>query len=164
MFKIYKEHYSKITSTPCNQLKLCNCQIKAECPMDEKRQTMGTAFDCRVTAPEAQKKFPLGQQKKNGMKGIITIKSHSITNDTHMRRHFQVICLHLKETFNATPEPKWPVVRCNTPYSNISKRYLLCLYKKLVIIIYPIQHELLNNQSELFCKCLLKDFRVNGKG
>ena len=23
--------------------------------MDDKRQTMGTAFDCRVTSPEAQK-------------------------------------------------------------------------------------------------------------
>ena len=28
--------------------------------MDEKRQTMGTAFDCRVTSPEAQKKIPIG--------------------------------------------------------------------------------------------------------
>ena len=31
-------------------------------------------------------------QKENGSKSIITIKSHSITNNIHMRRHTQVMC------------------------------------------------------------------------
>ena len=30
MSKIYKGHNSKITSTPCNQLTLCNCRVKGE--------------------------------------------------------------------------------------------------------------------------------------
>ena len=53
---------------------------------------------------------------------------------------------------------------CNT--SNISKKCLLCLYEKLVVITYPRQHELLNERSELFykyrheTKYLLKNFRV----
>ena len=64
------------------------------------------------------------------------------------------------------------MVRRPTPYSNISKKYLLSLYEKLVIITYellPRQHELLNKRSELFCpgryenKYLLKIFRVNDK-
>ena len=38
MFKIYKGHNSKITSTPRNQLILCNCQAKGECPMDGVRR------------------------------------------------------------------------------------------------------------------------------
>ena len=42
MSKIYKEHNSKITSRPCNHLILCNCQVKEECLMDGKYQTMDT--------------------------------------------------------------------------------------------------------------------------
>ena len=50
------------------------------------------------------------------------------------------------------------------------KKHRLCLYEKLVIVTCPRQHELFNNQSELFCKCrlenkyLLKNSRANDKG
>ena len=71
---------------------------------------------------------------------------------------------HLKEALDATPNLKCLVVRCATPYSNISKKRFLCLYEKLVIIR---QHELLNKRWELFWKrphenkYLLKNFRIN---
>ena len=45
-----------------------------------------------VSLHQSHKKSSLGWQKENGSKGIITITSHSITNDIHMRRHFQVMC------------------------------------------------------------------------
>ena len=76
---------------------------------------------------------------------------------------------HLKETLNVTPNLEWSVLRCATPYSDISEKCHLCLYEKLVIINYPRQYKLLNKRSELFCKChhenkyVLKNFRVNGK-
>ena len=59
--------------------------------MDGKRQTMDAVYGCRVTSSESQKFF-LGWQKENRSEGIITIKIHSVTNDIHMRRHFQVMC------------------------------------------------------------------------
>ena len=37
---------------------------------------------------------------------------------------------YLKKTLDVTPNLKWSVVRCATPYSNISKKSLLCLYEK----------------------------------
>ena len=52
MSKIYKGHNGKITSAPCNQLTLCNCQEKGECLMDGKCQTMDVVYDCRVTSSE----------------------------------------------------------------------------------------------------------------
>ena len=55
MSKTYKGHNGKITSAPCNQLTLCNCQEKGECPMDGKCQTMDVVYDCRVTSSEPQK-------------------------------------------------------------------------------------------------------------
>ena len=74
---------------------------------------------------------------------------------------------HLKETLDVTPNLKCLVVRSATSYSNISKKCLLSLLEKLVIMTYPRQ--LLNKRFELFCKCrheikyLLKNFRVNVK-
>ena len=50
MLKIYKGHNNKITSTPCNQMTLCNCRVKGECRMDGKCQTMDAVYDCRITA------------------------------------------------------------------------------------------------------------------
>ena len=49
MSKIYKGHNSKITFTSCNQLTLCNCWVKEECPMDGKCQTMDAVYNCSVT-------------------------------------------------------------------------------------------------------------------
>ena len=55
MSKIYKGHNRHITSTPCNQLTLSNCQTKEECPTDGECQTMGAVYNCRVTSPEPRK-------------------------------------------------------------------------------------------------------------
>ena len=64
MFKTYKQHNSKITSTPCNQLKLYNCRAKEECPIDSKYQTMKAVYDCRITSPDPQNiYFGLGKEK-----------------------------------------------------------------------------------------------------
>ena len=41
---------------------------------------------------QSHEKSTLGLQIKNERKGIMIIKSHSITNEIHMRRHFQVVC------------------------------------------------------------------------
>ena len=51
MPKIYKRHNSKITSTRSNQLTLCNCRAKGECPMNVTCQTMDAVYDCCVTLP-----------------------------------------------------------------------------------------------------------------
>ena len=57
---------------------------------------------------------------------------------------------HFKKTLGVTPNMKWLVLRCATPYSNISKDFLFCLSEKLVFITYPRQHELLNKLSDIF--------------
>ena len=169
MSKIYKRHNSKITPTPCNQLTLCNCRVKEECPMDGKCQTMDADYVCRVTSPEPRKiYFGLveGEWKKRYYNHKKSFNRKRYSHETTLSSYLW----HLKETLDVTPSLKWSVVRCATPYSNISKKCLLCLHEKLVIITYPRQPEFLNKRSELFCKCrleskyLLKNFRVNDKG
>ena len=52
---MYKGHNSKITSLWRNQLTLCNCSVKEQCPMDDKCQTMDAVYDCSVTSPQSLK-------------------------------------------------------------------------------------------------------------
>ena len=48
IYRILKRHNSKIISTPCNQLTLCNCRVKEECSMNIKCKTMEAFYDCCV--------------------------------------------------------------------------------------------------------------------
>ena len=75
-------------------------------------------------------KSTLCWQKGNGRKGIIIRKTHSTTNYIHMREHFQAMCgIWTKKTLDITHNLKWLVVRHATLYSNISKKFLLCVWK-----------------------------------
>ena len=123
MYKIFKGHNSKITSTLSNQLILCNYQVKGECPMDGKCLTMDAVYNCHVTSPEPQKiYFGLAEgkwkQRYYNHKKSFSHKrySHETTLSSYM--------WHLKETLDVTLNLKWSVVRCTTPYSNISRERL----------------------------------------
>ena len=70
---------------------LCNGRVKGESTMDGKCQAMEAVYDCCETSPEPRQIY-FGLPEKNGRKGIKTIKSHSITNNIHMRQLFQVMC------------------------------------------------------------------------
>ena len=61
----------------------------------------------------------------------------------------------------------WEVMRQAAPYSNISRRCLLCLHEKLAVAFYPNPEELLNKRSDMISKCrhlnkfLLMNFNLN---
>ena len=73
----------------------------------------------------------------------------------------------LKENHNHFPKLTWSIVRFASGYSNISKRCLLCLHEKLLILNYHNPAELLNKRSELMAKCshenkfLLSNYKGN---
>ena len=58
-----------------------------------------------------------------------------------------------KKIRDITPTLKWYIVKSVPSYSNITKRYMLCLHGKFEILTYPNQNELLNKRSELVSKC-----------
>ena len=80
---------------------------------------------------------------------------------------FPSCMLHLKSVSSEKPNLKWSVLRCVPPYSDISKKCLLCWYEKLEIVTYQNQKELLNKRCELLCICfhpnkfLLKNYTGN---
>ena len=63
--------------------------------------------------------------------------------------------LSTNDTSNLSTTLVWSIAKKVPPYSNISKKRLLCcLHEKLEIINYPRPEELLNKRSELISKCL----------
>ena len=73
----------------------------------------------------------------------------------------------LKENYNQIPKLIWSIDRFAPGYSNISKKCLLCLHEKLLILNYHNPVELLNKRSELMGKCrhenksLLSNYKGN---
>ena len=61
--------------------------------------------------------------------------------------------LEIKNEYNEMPTLKWSVVKFVPSYSNVSKKCLLCLHKKLEIVNFEDQDHLLNKCSELISKC-----------
>ena len=59
----------------------------------------------------------------------------------------------IKKEYNEMPTLKWSIVKSVLSYSNISKKYLLCLHEKLEIVNFEDQDHLLNKRSELISKC-----------
>ena len=47
------------------------------------------------------------------------------------------------------PTLKWSIVKSVPSYSNVSKKYLLCLHKKLEVVNFEDQDHLSNKYSEL---------------
>ena len=126
MSKIYEAHNSKITSTPCNQLALCNCRVKEEWPMDGKCQTMDAVYNCCVTSPEPRQiGLAEGKWKKSYYNHKNSFNHKRYSHETTLSSYVW----HLNETLDINPNLKWSVVRCATPYSNISKKCLLFCMK-----------------------------------
>ena len=117
MSKIYKGHNSKITSTLCNQLTLCNCRVRRECTIDSECQTMDAVYDCRVTSLEPQKiYFELAGKKMEAK--VSKAKNHEKSFNHKRYSHemtFSSNVWYLKETLEVNPNLKWSVVRCATP-------------------------------------------------
>ena len=77
-----------------------------------------------------------------------SFNNEASANDTTLPKYIW----ELKETSNLSSTLVWPIAKKVPPYSNISKKCLLCLHK-LEIINYPRPDELLNKRSELISKC-----------
>ena len=58
-----------------------------------------------------------------------------------------------KHAIDQIPSLKWSIITVLPAYSNITKRYQLCLYKKYAIITYLDPENLLNKRSEIMSKC-----------
>ena len=138
MSKIIKRHYKKVTSKPRDQRPKCNCRKNAECLLEDSNQVNDVVYKYDVKRPFPIKvylRFAEGEWKSRFYTHKLSFKHNRYSNKSE------------------TPNLKWSVLRCVPPYTNDSKKHLLCLYEKLEIGTYQNQKEPLNKRSELLCKC-----------
>ena len=137
-----------------------------KCSMEGNCQVNNVIYKCDVTRPLLKKVYlglAEGEWKSPFYNHKLSFKHKRYSNKTILSSYMW----HLKSVSSETPNLKWSILRCVPPYSNISKKCLLCLYEKLEIVTYQNQKELLNKRSELLCKCrhankfLLKNYTGN---
>ena len=168
MSKIIKGHNKKVTSKPRDQRPKCNCKKKKQNVQGKGRncQVNNVVYKCDVTRPLPKKVYlglAEGEWKIRFYNHKLSFKHMRYSNKTTLLSY----TWHLKSVSSETHNSKWSALRCVPPHSNISKKYLLCLYEKLEIVTYQNQKELLNKRSELLSKCphakkfLLKNYTGN---
>ena len=149
MSNIIKGHNKKVISKPHDQRPKCNCRKKAECPMEGNCQVNNVIYKCDVTRPLPKKVYlglAEGEWKSRFYNHKLSFKHKRYSNKTTLSSY---------------------ILRCVPPYSNISKKFLLCLYENLEIVTYQNQKELLKKRPEVLCKCchankfLLKNYAGN---
>ena len=85
---------------------------------------------------QSHEKSTLGWLKKNGGKGIITIKKSFNHKQYSHQTTVSSYVWHLKEILDVTRHLKLSVVRCATPYSNISKSvFCVCMKNWLLLVL-----------------------------
>ena len=139
---------------------------KKQCPTEGNYQVNNVIYKCDVTRPLPKKVYlglAEGEWKSHFYNHKLSFKHKRSSNKTTLSSYMW----HLKSVSSKTSNLKWSILRWVPPYSNISKKSLLCLYEKLKIFTYQNQKELLNERAEVLSRChhankfLLKSYTGN---
>ena len=128
MSKIIKAHNKKVALKPHDQRPKCNCRKKGQCPTEENCLVNDVVYKCDLTRP-LPKKVHLGlaegEWKSHFYKHKLSFKHKRYSTKTTLSSYM----LHLKIVSSETPNLKWSVLRCVPPYSNISKKCIVFIWK-----------------------------------
>ena len=153
MSSMIKPHSKKVVNKDVKKLKSCHCRVKSECPLNIQFQVTDIIYKCTVLSPDKPNKVYLGTAEGDFKKRFYnhrkSFNNEGSANDTTLSKYIW----ELKETSNSSPTLVRSIAKKVPPYSNISKKCLLCLHGKLEIIGYPRPEELFNKRSELISKC-----------
>ena len=147
-----KGNNKKVTTKPRDQTPKCNCIKEAECPLEGNYHVKDVFYKCDITRPLLKKVYlglAKGEWKTRFYNHESSFRHKRYSNKTILSSYMW----YLARVSCETPNLKWSVFRYIPPYSNISKKCLLCLYKKLETITCYNQKELLSKRSELPFKC-----------
>ena len=123
------------TSKPRDQSPKCNCRKKSERPMEGNCQVNKVVHKCDITRPFPKKVY-LGLAEREWKSRFYNHKLSFKHNRYSNKATLSSYMWHLKSVSIESPNLKWFVLRYVRPYSNISKKCLLCLYEKLEIVTY----------------------------
>ena len=130
MSKLIKGDNKKFTLKPSDQRPKYNCRRKPEYPMERNCQVNNFKYKCDATRPLPKKAYlglAEGEWNSRFYNNKLLFKYKKYSDKTTLPRDMW----NLKSVSSETPNLKSSHLRCVTPFSNISKKCLLCLYKKL---------------------------------
>ena len=166
--QIIKQHNKNVSNKKEKQTNSCNCRNRNDSPLNGNCKIQNVIYKWTVSATQTFKhRVYLGiaegnwKQRLCNQKQFFKDKKHK--NDTALSSYLR----DLKENHNQILKLTWSVVRLASGCSNNSKRCLLCLHEKLLILTYQNPAELLNKRSELMARCcnenkfLLNNYKGN---
>ena len=156
--QIIKKLNRNVSNKKQKQTNPCNCRNKNECPLNGNRRVQKVIYKCSVSATQTFKQcvyleIAEGNCKQRLYNHRQSFKDKKHRNDASLSSYLW----DLKENHNQIPKWTFSIVRFAPGYSDISKRCLLCLHEKLLILNYHNPAELLNKTSELMTKCRPKN-------
>ena len=127
----------------------CNCQDKNRCPLIGNCRMKNLIYKCTSLIESNVKKVYLGFSKGEFKKNSYYNPQQLFQNENCKKSTTLLAFLWSIKSKEQNVNLKWEIMRQATPYSNISKRYLLYLHEKLAIALYWSPELLLNERSEM---------------
>ena len=152
--QIIKHHSRNVSDKKEKQTNPCNCRNKNEYPLNGNCKAQNVIYNCTVSATQKFKqRVYLGIAEGNCKQRLYnprqSFKGKKHKNDTALSSYLW----DLKENQNQILKLTWSVVRFPPGYSSISKKSLLCIHKKILILNYHNPADFLNKRLELMAKC-----------
>ena len=151
MKNIIKQHNAKLLKKETEEeVKLCNCKNKENCPLNGKCQIKNIVYKASVTSDEDQKLYygtSEGEFKSRFNNHTKSFRNRRYINDTELSKHVW----YLKDN-NIDFHIDWEIAIPTAPYKCGTRRCDLCLTEK-IIIIRSDPLILLNKRTELISKC-----------
>ena len=165
--QIIKKHNKRVIKTNERSIAPCNYREKNNCPMNGNYRVENVVYKCIVSATEKSKEHVYIGIAEGDWKQCYCDHTMSFKNQKQSDTALSTFLWEFKKLTKETPKLTWSVLKVVPGYSNISRRCLMCLNKKLLITTYPDQKQLLNKGSELIAKCshenkfLLINYKAN---
>ena len=158
MSKIITSHNNKLlndkpadaTNIPPHPL--CNCNVKAECPMEGECLATEIVYQADVKASDDSVKKYIGLTEPTFKKRLgnhkKSFKNRAYETETMLSKYIW----KLKDK-GLTYDIKWKILKKSRGYSPVTQSCRLCFDEKLLILKNSLDPSYLNKRDELFSKC-----------
>ena len=121
----------------------CNCRKKPDCPLEGKCLQSNVIYQATVTTATTTETYVglATNFKERYRNHQSSFRRSNRRNETELSKYIWTL-----QDSNKPFQIKWKVLKKRKAYSNISKKFNLCLYAKFIIIC-------LNRRNELASSC-----------
>ena len=137
-------------NTNDDNIALCNCRVKADCPLNGICQSKGVIYQAKVLAQGTTESYvglTEGEFKTRYRNHLTSFNNASKKNSTELSKHIWSL-----KANNIPFTLSWSILSKARPYSNTTKKCNLCLREKYYITFRPDLSSL-NKRGEMISTC-----------